>query len=108
MGKPICLGSSAGIYGTLLKTSISTGFSRENAKPVAPHGRRRALIPNGGGYTDRSVRVSASPAHQHLVFITMERGKRGSLAVSTKYQLVPSGSGMRLKMAWTSTLVPAG
>ena len=105
MGKPICLGSSAGIYGTLLKTSISTSFSRENAKPVAPHGRRRALIPNGGGYTDRSVRVSASPAHQHLVFVTVERE---SLAVSTKYQLVPSGSGMPLKMAWTSTLVPAG
>ena len=94
--------------GTLLKTSISTGFfSRKNAKPVAPHGRRRALIPNRGGYTDRSVRVSASPAHQHLVFITME-GKRGSLAVSTKYQLDASGSGMWLKMARTSKLVPAG
>lgn len=35
------------------------------SKPVTPHGRRGALVADGGGNAERAVRVSARPARRH-------------------------------------------
>ena len=42
----------------------SLRFTRRS-RPVAPHGRRGALVADGGGNAERAVRVRACPARRH-------------------------------------------